>query len=392
MIDLNPVKQYIEIFGKEKIFEWLFLLPNFYYRPLYFFKRIFEKSSKEKLTLSLFYFSIPTIIYYIFSNLSIKEVLKQCIIEISALIIAFCILNFTRIILNKKFQIKFKSENIFYFLIITKALSLPFQTIFFFIFNFSEKYEFLFLHNLVLPFLVIFIFIFSNKLFYLQLKYVIIGTILNIIFFNTFLVTLDKIKFDEYLTDFQLILQTDEINDEFNLKISSCDSLWTKFPKNKFLVSMDYDTKVFFFYTFKEKASDNIPNITSELLLEDENFKKGVLQKIKDDSISKFKFRFNRNNQYNEKLISYLRELKKDIQNPYIKSKTKIIKTATISAKIGNDKANFYELSLDQNLYKKYIIFSDEMISFYNEKEIAEYPKNALIVIAFPYAIYSNNK
>jgi hypothetical protein len=392
MLNLNPLKQYVEIFGKEKIFEWIFLSPNIYYRPLYFFNKIFQKSSKEKLTLSLFYFSIPSILYYIFSNLSIKEVLRQSIIEISALIIAFCILNFTRIIIKKKYQIEFKSENIFYFLVITKALSLPFQIIFFIIFNFSEKYEFLFIHNLVLPFLGIFIFIFSNKFFYIQLKYIIIGAILNITFFNIFLFTLDKINFDEYLADFQLILQTDEINDEFNLKISSCDSLWTKFPKKKFLVSMDYDSQVFSFYTFKKTAFNKTPNITSELLTEDENFKKGVIQKIKDDSITNFKFRFSRNKQYNEKLISYLRELKKDIKNPYIESKTKIKSTATVSAKTGKDKANYYELTLDDNVYKKYISFSDEIISFYDEKEFAEYPKYALIIIAFPYAIYYETK
>lgn len=388
MSDLNPLKQYIEIFGKDKIFEWIFLAPNFYYRPLFFFKNIFQRSSKEKLSLSLFYFSILSILYYIFSNLTINEVLKQSIIEISVLIITFTILNFTRIVIEKKSRIQFKSENILYFLIITKALSLPFQIIFFIIFNFSEKYEFLFIHNLVLPFLGIFIFIFSNKFFYTQLKYVIIGTILNITFFNIFLITLDKINFDEYLTDFQLILQTDEINDEFKLTISSCDSLWTKFPKSKFLVLMDSNSQVFSFYTFKKEGLNKIPTINSELLTEDENFKKGVIQKIKDDSITNFKYRFNRNRKYNEKLISYLKELKKDIDNPYIKSKTKIKTTATASAINGKDEAQIYELTLDDKVYEKLNIFSSEIISFYEEKEFADYPKNALIIIAFPYALY----
>jgi hypothetical protein len=391
MADLNPLKQYIEIFGKEKIFEWIFFVPNFYYRPLYFFRDIFKKSSKEKLTISLFYISIASLLYYIFTNLTIKEVIQQTIIEVLVLIVSFSILNTTRLLIKWIDRTNLKAEDIFYFLLITKALSLPIQTIFFVIFNFSEKYEFLFVHNLLLVFLILFIIIFSNLIFYKYIKCKILGIVLNILFFNIFLIALDRINFDEYLTDFKLILQTDEINDEFNLKISSCDSLWMKCPKNKFLVVSNSDAQVFSLYTFKENSQSTIPNITSESINEDQNFKKGILQKIEEDSLINYKFRFKRNKFYNEKLIAYLKQLRKDINNPYIKSQTKVIEVTT-NAKKGKDKTNFYKVAFDENVFKKYNNFSDEIISFYHEKEFAEFPKKAMIIVAFPFAIYYNNK
>lgn len=387
MSDLNPLKQYIELFGKDKIFEWVFSIPSFFYKPRSFFQTVFAKSSEEKLSFSIFCVSIAALLYYLFSGLAFTTVLKQTVFEISVLIFGFLILNFTRLWLKKIYRVEVKSENLFYFLILTKSLTLPIQTIFFIIFNFSEKYELLFIHRLVYVGMLLFIIVYSNKIFYSKWKEIIFGILLNIFLFNIVLITFDAIKFDQYLTEYKILLQTDEVDVEFQKQIGSCENLWSKIPKNKFALELLDEEQPIFFYSF-HKANVRTIGQSEQSSIDDEiKYRKQIIEKTNPDSVKKIKFRFRRNEIVYNRLIAFLNTIKNDIKTPVTDS-TRVVEKIDLVDENEKKYGIICELTMNDEFYKKYNDFANEIIAFYHEKKIAEYPMYLTGIVAFPYAIY----
>lgn len=198
------LKEIIDLFGKDKIFEWILEIPKFYISPTIFFRNFFKKNINEKMTISIFYTLITIALTYIFSEETFKNVTKIILLEILLLTISFIILNISRLISFKIFGIKTNPENIFFFLLITKFFTFPIQIIFIILFNKTEMYEFLFIHNTIISLLFFFVIIYSSKILYFKTKQIIVTALINIILYNVIMIACFVLKFDKYY--FELVL------------------------------------------------------------------------------------------------------------------------------------------------------------------------------------------
>lgn len=192
----DKISDYI---GLEKILTFIEQLFEFYFKPLKFFKEFFELSLKDKIIQTVFYSLIVLGIgYVLIEDVTIRQLLKVLLYEISLLFKICIVLILSDLIISRIKKQKSNSKNIIFFVILVKLLIAPFQVIFFGLFITNENYNFLFFENLVLLGLFFYMIFFSARVFNKKLKYIFVNIILNIVFLNIFIFVTNKLSIDEY--------------------------------------------------------------------------------------------------------------------------------------------------------------------------------------------------
>lgn len=376
------IKEIIELFGKEKIFEWTLQIPKFYISPTSFFRNLFQKNINEKVSICLFYTLLTISLTYIFSEDTFKNITKIIILEILLLSFIFIVLNLTRLLNFKIFKTKINPEDIFFFLLITKFFSLPLQFVFVVLFNKTEMYEFRFIHNSVISLLIIFILIYSSKIFYLKIKQIIVASFLNIILFNTFIISLFLLKFDKYYFEFDNPLFTDQIYTEFEDKLSPLDSLTAEYPKHKYLLIMPDKSRII--YTFQDDSlQDLIPKIGKEYG-KSIDYKNSLIKKLKENKHLRDSLKFQRNKVLYDSLVTYLKSMENEIYNPIDTSYTYLIDKKTITIEGGKHFGEINQLTFDPKLMSNYISYLKNKNDFFHSVNISDYPTYIIQFILFP--------
>ena len=376
------IKEIIELFGKEKIFEWTFQIPKFYISPTGFFRRLFQKNINERVSICLFYTLLTIGLTYIFSDDTFKNITKIILLEILLLSIMFVLLNVTRLINFKIFKTKINPENIFFFLLITKFFTLPLQFIFIVLFNKTEMYEFRFIHNSIISLLILFLLIYSSKIFYLKIKHIIVASILNIILFNSFIIGLSILKFDKYYFEFDNPLITDDIYKEFEVKLSSLDSLTIVYPKNKYLLIMPEKSRII--YAFQDDSIEKIAPKIGKEYGKSIDYEVSVIKKLKENKHLRDSLKYNRNKILYDTLVRYLKTMEKDIYNPIDTSYTYLIDKRTITIEGGKYFGEIKQLTLNPKLTSNYVSYLKNKNDFYNSVNVSEYPTYIIQFILFP--------
>lgn len=366
------INELLSLFGKDKILKWIFDTPNFYIRPSKYFKDFFSKDKEEKFSIGFFYSAIIILILYIFSGQPVLELTKAILIEIALLIFAFAILSSNKFVFNKIFKTDTDYSNVFYFLWLTKILTIPFQLVFFVLFLKTEMYELLFIHNSILALLLIFIIFFSNKIFYHKLKLIALGILYNFIIYNVFIVSISLIKFDKHYFEFENPLMTDYVYKEYKSKIAPLDSLTDKFPLEKFLINLN--GKYFLTYSFERDSIQSIIPKIDQFINDGYRFEDDVIRKMKSNNLTVDSFKYARNRVLFNELTAYLDLLKHDISNPLDTSYTYIIDRKVLIGENREKLGEVKHLTTNNQLFDKYISYIKQRNSFFSALNIADYP------------------
>jgi hypothetical protein len=372
----------ISTFGKDNLFKWFFELPNFYLRPTKYFKQFFLKSKEEKISISFIYTFTIVILLYVFSESSIKEITKVMIIEIGILFIAFSILYVNKSVLDSIFKTKTKTSNIIYFLLITKILSIPFQLTFYFLFEKTEMYEFLLIHNSIIVLLLIFVVMYSNKILYDRIYQILIGIVLNLILYNGFIISIQYLRFDKYVFNYENPLFVDPVYKEFETKLLTLDSLTNELPREKFLLKIRNEH--YLTYTFEKDSISSIVNKINTTLKKGNSFKINILTKLNKNTITVDSLKYHRNKELYSELMKYLYCLKYEIRNPINSSKTFILDQSQIHLESGEYYGEIKHLSINNELYVDYIAYLRKRNDFINASNISDYPMSVLMLIFYP--------
>lgn len=357
-------------------------IPKFYFSPTAFFKRLFRKNINEKLSISIFYILVTICLTYIFSNDTFKNVTKIIILEILLLLFSFIMLSISGFIMSKIFNYKIKSINIFLFLLITKLFTLPLQIIFIILFNKTEMYELLFIHNTIISLLIFFVILYSSKIFYIKLKQIITASFINLILYNVFMIASVKLKFDEYNFQFESPIFTDKIYKEFDEKLSPLDSLTFDMPRRKYLLTMLDESGII--YSFKK---DSLPKIAGDIGKEYKsslNFELKVLKKLDEHKNLRKNLKFNRNKIMYDTLVNYLNTFENDIRNPIDTSYTFVTDKLTLTTENNAYVGEIKELTMNPKLATSYLSYLKNRNKYYNSVEIADYPTYILQFMLFP--------
>lgn len=380
------LKEIIDLFGKDKIFEWILEIPKFYISPTNFFRNFFKKNINEKITISIFYTLITIALTYIFSEETFKNVTKIILLEILLLTISFIILNISRLISFKIFGIKTNPENIFFFLLITKFFTLPIQIIFIILFNKTEMYEFLFIHNTIISLLFFFVIIYSSKILYFKTKQIIVTALINIILYNVFMIACFVLKFDKYNFEFENPILTDNIYKEFEEKLLPLDSLTYEYPTNKYLLIMPDKSRII--YTFKDDSINSIVNKIGKEYSKSVDYEICVVKKLKEYESLRDSLKFKRNKILYDTLVNYLKTMENDFYNPIDTSYTYLIDKKIISTEGGKYFGEIKQLSMNPKLASSYLSYLKNKNEFYNSINISDYPTYILQFILFPASKY----
>lgn len=372
----------VSLFGKDNIFKWIFELPNFYIRPTRYFRDFFQKSNEEKFSVSFFYTTLAVILLYIFKDNSFREITRAILIEIAILIFAFILLSINRLLLDKLFKTTTKPSNIAYFLWITKILSLPLQLTFYVIFNKTEMYEFLFIHNAIIVLLIIFVIVYSNKIFYFRLRQIMAGIIVNIILYNAFIISIKYLRFDKHEFEFESTIFTDNIYKEFETKIQPLDSLTNKVPIQKFLIKVR--DNYYLTYTFEKDSIPSVIKKLNETLNDSYSFDNSVIAKLDKNKITQDSLKYRRNKELYSHLMKYLNTLKFDITNPLDTTYTYLIDKKVVCFSDGEYYGEVKHLTINTALINNYLEYINVRNDFYKVSNIAEYPLYILSIILLP--------
>lgn len=376
------LKEIIDLFGKEKIFEWLLEIPKFYISPTSFFKKLFRKEINEKISISIFYILITISLAYIFSDDTYKNITKIIILEILLLTISFIILNITRIIISKLFSSHLSSENIFLFLLVTKLFTLPLQITFIVLFNKTEMYELLFIHNSIISLLLLFVILYSSKIFYSNFKQIITASFINLVLYNAFFIICFTLKFDKYNFEYDNPIFTDKIHKEFTERILPLDSLTTNFPTNKYLLIMPQKSRIIYSFS-NDSITSVVPNIGKEYS-KSIDYEVSIIKELKKNKDLRKNLRFERNKILYDTLVSYLKSMEKDIYNPIDTSYTYVVNKRIITMEGGEYFGEIKQLSMNPKLVSKYLLYLKNKNDFYNSIIISNYPTYIINFILFP--------
>jgi len=376
------LNDFVSIFGKDNIFKWIFELPNFYIRPTRYFRDFFQKSNEEKFSASFFYTALAVILLYIFKDNSFREITRGIIIEIAILIFAFILLTINRLLLDKLFKTTTKPSNIAYFLWITKILSLPLQLTFYVMFNKTEMYEFLFIHNVIIVLVIIFVIVYSNKIFYISLRQIMAGIIVSIILYNSFIISIKYLRFDKHEFEIESTIFTDNIYKEFETKIQPLDSLTNKVPIQKFLIKVR--DNYYLTYTFEKDSIPSVIKKLNEILNDSYSFDNSVIAKLDKNKITQDRLKYRRNKELYSHLMKYLNTLKYDITNPLDTTYTYIIDKKVVCFSDGEYYGEVKHLTTNTALINNYLEYINVRNDFFKASNIAEYPLYILSIILFP--------
>jgi len=376
------INDFLSLFGKDKILKWIFDVPNFYIRPTKYFKDFFTKSKEEKFSISFFYSSLIIVILYIFSGQPLLILTKAILIEIAVLIFGFAILSSNKFIFSKIFKTNTDYSEVFYFLWLTKILTLPFQLIFFVLFLKTEMYELLFIHNSIIALVLIFVIFFSNKIFYQKLKHILLGMLYNLIAFNLFNLSISFIKFDNHYFEFENPILTDYVYNEYENKISPLDSLTDKIPIEKFLINID--GKNFITYSFERDSIQSVVDKIGVLIKDGYSFENNLIRRINNNKLIIDSLEYTRNRKLYSDLKAYLDLIKYDITNPLDTSYTYIIDRKILVGENGEKFGEIKHLTTNNKLFETYLKYNKSRNSFISAANIADYPLYMIDFICYP--------
>lgn len=376
------IKELLSLFGKEKVLEWVFDTLNFYLRPTKYFAKFFKKENQEKFYIAFFYSALLVIILYIFSERPILQLTKAILIEVAILIFAFGIISSNRFCLGKIFKVETIYSDVFYFLWLTKILTMPLQMVFFALFQITEMYELLFLHNSILILVLIFVLFYSNKIFYKKINQIISGIIYNFIIFNLFVFLTSELKFDNHHFKMEAPILTDYVYNEFENKFSNLDSLTYRFPTGKFLIKLD--DKIFIVYSFEDESIPSVVSNLDSLTKNSSSFENDVNRKLSINKITTDSFEFNRNRELYSDLIVYLKTLSLEINEPIDTSDSSIIEKEILVDQYGNNVGEIMRLTTNNKLAESFLIYLKKRNSFISASNIAYYPLHIFSFVFYP--------
>jgi hypothetical protein len=198
---MNIIDKIAEYIGFDKTLRFIEELGEFYLRPLRFFNRFFLLQFKDKLIQTGFYaFLVLGLAYICIEDISIKELLRTLVIELSTLVITFGLLSVGEFVISRIQKNKPRYQSILFFVILVKLLIAPFQIIFFGLFLTKENYNFFFLANCAFVILIFYVLFFSARIFHLKKRYILLNIFINIIMFNLAVVVSEKFTLDSYST------------------------------------------------------------------------------------------------------------------------------------------------------------------------------------------------
>ncbi|GGG47820.1 hypothetical protein [Epilithonimonas arachidiradicis] len=376
------IKEIIDLFGKEKISEWVLEMPKFYISPSSFFKKLFGKNDDEKLSISIFYILITIGLTYIFSNDTFKNVTKVIILEVSILVITLLILNTSSYLVSKIFNYRVKTLNIFLFLLITKLFTLPLQITFIYLFEKTEMYELLFIHNTILSLLIFFLFVYSPKFFYPNLKQIITAVVINLLLYNLFIISISILKFDKYQYQFENPIFSDKIFNEFDEKLAPLDSLTLDIPKTKYLIILRNEPTIV--YSF---SNDSLSSIFSNAVSEHRKsimYETRLIEKLAKHKDIRKNLRFKRNKMLCDTLVAYLKTMENDFRNPVDTSYTYIVDKITLTTENNRYAGEIKQLTINPKLNTTYISYLKNKNDYYNSVTISNYPTYIVQLMLFP--------
>lgn len=193
------INKLLEYIGFDNLKEYSIDILDFYFKPKKFYKKFFVKELPEKI-LQIIYYSILIIAlgYILIENITIKELAKVTLYELSTLFWIILSLVLSELLISKFKKKKPRIQNIIFFTILAKLLIAPLQLVFFGMFLFKENYNYLFLSNLVVLLLTVYIFFYSAILFNSKNKFILLNIASNLIFINLLIFLVGKISMDDY--------------------------------------------------------------------------------------------------------------------------------------------------------------------------------------------------
>jgi hypothetical protein len=319
---MSSFKEIIEFIGKEKIFEWLSLLPKFYYRPRYFFRSLYSKSSGEKFGILIFYYLIIFTTLFFASHKDIDKIIKAIAIDsIVAIGVSFYFIINDKFI-NKLFKHKLLLEDIIYTVFFCRILFIPLYIVTSYLFVKTEFYEFYFASNSLISIGLILLSFGIPFFLYRKTKYILISILMNIIWFNTSIIIINKLRLDNKGRDINRLVG-DEIYYEYIDKIYPIDSVCTNYPFNKLLVYLN-DSMAFPVYTFRNITITQYVDSSNVFDTENSEYRKRVKETLSKFNFTRDSMKFERNKNLFDSLKAYTDLLLYDMKNPYQKGVTKV--------------------------------------------------------------------
>lgn len=191
----------LEYIGFDNLKDYSIEIFDFYLKPIRFFRKFSKKDLAEKILQTIYYCIILIALGYILiEEITIKELAKATIFEISALIGIIITLSTSELIVSKIKKKKPRIVDLIFFAIIAKLLIAPFQVVFYGMFLNYENYNYFFISNLIILFLTLYILFFSAIIFNKRKKYSLIQIILNLLIINILFFTINKISLDNFST------------------------------------------------------------------------------------------------------------------------------------------------------------------------------------------------
>lgn len=240
------------------MFDLVLSVPEFYIRPKTFFQNFFLKDDKERLLYTAFYLLIWGAFFYLYTESNLKQIFQIISSGLITLVVAIIVLKATHFFMSLFFTNKVQNSEIFYFVLLSKIFISPIVIVFQIYFLVKENYDFYLWYNIFLLVLFFFIYLYSNSILYKKKGLIVLGFLLNVIFFNLTIIFRECVSFDKFEGK-AVRLYNDEIIEEYTNKIETIDSVVVNnFPIQSALIITDHQR--ISTYIFDDIKAENFPD------------------------------------------------------------------------------------------------------------------------------------